>query len=1112
MTILVNRCEMAPPVKVEVPISVSLLNSSNDADFYVATFKEGEICKVLNTRRGSSLKFKRVLDFNDTVKLEQRTTPSHTRDHLRSGSGNDVQEGKREKTLAEFVLELKRRKNRGSLATVKWNPPVMELIPPVDTVTSLAEEVDAPVSAVIPPSGGEVPPVDMVASPVDVVIAPSKEVVAPVDEAISAAEIPVTPLKARSSKDRKRRRSSNELQLCSKLLDTPSKNLNSQYDNETRPGSLKKSASTVGRASSDNTGIKVFQRRKVKFKAIRARVTEARAGGANAGSNSGVQESSTVIQICDDLCQCENCESYDSVVRESFALQPTVDILAARSSMDMARSDGHAMQSSAIEISQSSSVVRMYHPENTSPTESNDVTLEKLSHLDPSVQGLPTPSTSCNSSQVCILDPSTREIAIQGINDVIDAASKHLGGEIAQELPSDIEGEETLDSCLSCNSEHSLAGRDDQSVLAPDVGLVLRAPNVLMEDAVIAPVDNSLVAPRKENSSLESSEISADIRIASCHSEPPTGNSQFAAVNFASTVTPTELEMTEGRIDALLDSLATPDDLLPNHLSGTALGVSKTSKKKKRKRRSFTEDMALDMLVGMDDTMYVLNVPDFSPKHQEVLNAPFPLSVPQSGLDFVPSSTKDLVGKYLLSRITTRSETCVSDTFNEVNLTPQPHGLAPEAKLGSHSGDEDALRVQENILPTAEENRSSESNSPKADSLADVSESPTKSSCPKEVSGVVLEGDANDASDTVSTPKGVLFSNLKTDSLSKRNRKTFSPNSRLKLIEASRPDSARKSSIQLKIKKMKSNLSEACPSKTVCRKIDLSENCTPQVLSPSNDDIPASNEVQEVMRCGVEHIEQDTISVQHTSSLPPVTTEVDSSTLSPASTEPSSGTVTRIVAGSPEHKKPSARRHSPNADCTGSESISNLPLPQGSLPVGVGSQTELPVGPCTLIEKSKTSQRPRSILKTGEESRTCRGICKCPRCISTRDQSVAAREFITSQMKLAENITTRLIQEMRSMRSVVEGNLNSPSEPGTSTAYDTVSDKSKGALDRAVKMEDWAIAQILKLSRDSKRVCRLIETGPRRTIFADAAGSDLEHVRLFPSKKTPPGKKIASVL
>lgn len=70
MIIFVNCCEMVFFVKVEVLILVLLLNFLNDVDFYVVIFKEGEICKVLNMRRGLLLKFKRVLDFNDIVKLE----------------------------------------------------------------------------------------------------------------------------------------------------------------------------------------------------------------------------------------------------------------------------------------------------------------------------------------------------------------------------------------------------------------------------------------------------------------------------------------------------------------------------------------------------------------------------------------------------------------------------------------------------------------------------------------------------------------------------------------------------------------------------------------------------------------------------------------------------------------------------------------------------------------------------------------------------------------------------------------------------------------------------------------------------------------------------------
>lgn len=132
-------------------------------------------------------------------------------DYLRFGFGNDVQEGKCEKIFVEFVFELKWRKNRGFLVIVKWNFFVMELILLVDIVIFLVEEVDVLVSVVIFFLGGEVFFVDMVVFFVDVVIVFFKEVVVLVDEVIFVVEIFVIFLKVRFFKDRKRRRSLNEL-------------------------------------------------------------------------------------------------------------------------------------------------------------------------------------------------------------------------------------------------------------------------------------------------------------------------------------------------------------------------------------------------------------------------------------------------------------------------------------------------------------------------------------------------------------------------------------------------------------------------------------------------------------------------------------------------------------------------------------------------------------------------------------------------------------------------------------------------------------------------------------------------------------------------------------
>lgn len=81
------------------------------------------------------------------------------------------------------------------------------------------------------------------------------------------------------------------------------------------------------------------------------------------------------------------------------------------------------------------------------------------------------------------------------------------------------------------------------------------------------------MACSKENISLKSLEISFDLKITSYHLKPPTGKSQFVAINFSLIIILIELQMKKCQIHVLLDSLVIPNDLVPNHLFDATLNT-----------------------------------------------------------------------------------------------------------------------------------------------------------------------------------------------------------------------------------------------------------------------------------------------------------------------------------------------------------------------------------------------------------------------------------------------------------------------------------------------------------------------------------------------------------
>jgi hypothetical protein len=66
----------------------------------------------------------------------------------------------------------------------------------------------------------------------------------------------------------------------------------------------------------------------------------------------------------------------------------------------------------------------------------------------------------------------------------------------------------------------------------------------------------------------------------------------------------------------------------------------------------------------------------------------------------------------------------------------------------------------------------------------------------------------------------------------------------------------------------------------------------------------------------------------------------------------------------------------------------------------------------------------KGILKTGPPS--CKGLCKCAACTTSRVKAGTASDFIASQMKTFQRIAGLLTEEMQGLRTVIAENLSSP--------------------------------------------------------------------------------------
>eukprot|EP01018_Ginkgo_biloba_P034684 Gb_25851 [translate_table: standard] len=139
----------------------------------------------------------------------------------------------------------------------------------------------------------------------------------------------------------------------------------------------------------------------------------------------------------------------------------------------------------------------------------------------------------------------------------------------------------------------------------------------------------------------------------------------------------------------------------------------------------------------------------------------------------------------------------------------------------------------------------------------------------------------------------------------------------------------------------------------------------------------------------------------------------------------------------------------------------------------------------------------------------CTTACKCDECVSIRVRAEKATEFSQRQMHDIDLLATRLVKELKTMRTIVEENLIAETDqPSTSSTF-TV-EKMRAATARASELEETSKRWLGMLSRDCNRYCKIVRSKERGTprannrqkqqrkiIFADEAGKDLCHVKLF---------------
>ncbi|KAL6504405.1 hypothetical protein OROGR_026328 [Orobanche gracilis] len=137
-------------------------------------------------------------------------------------------------------------------------------------------------------------------------------------------------------------------------------------------------------------------------------------------------------------------------------------------------------------------------------------------------------------------------------------------------------------------------------------------------------------------------------------------------------------------------------------------------------------------------------------------------------------------------------------------------------------------------------------------------------------------------------------------------------------------------------------------------------------------------------------------------------------------------------------------------------------------------------------------------------------------CTSIQGCSQSAIAFSERQMQDMESLAFKLMDELESMKCMVEQKLLFEAYRNVSLKSDA--DEVKSAISSASKMEETARKWISTMARDCKRFCKIMKMTPnnstsskdavprekRKIVFADEAGGELCHVKFFEAGATPP--------
>ncbi|KAL6504680.1 hypothetical protein OROHE_023438 [Orobanche hederae] len=137
-------------------------------------------------------------------------------------------------------------------------------------------------------------------------------------------------------------------------------------------------------------------------------------------------------------------------------------------------------------------------------------------------------------------------------------------------------------------------------------------------------------------------------------------------------------------------------------------------------------------------------------------------------------------------------------------------------------------------------------------------------------------------------------------------------------------------------------------------------------------------------------------------------------------------------------------------------------------------------------------------------------------CTSIQGCSQSAIAFSERQMQDIESLAFKLMDELESMKCMVEQKLLFEAYRNVSLKSDA--DEVKSAISSASKMEETARKWLSTMARDCKRFCKIMKMTPnnssssndavprekRKIVFADEAGGELCHVKFFEDGATPP--------